>query len=149
MKLFLSLLVLAVSAQASPWSGRLGLDRGSIGGIEVHDFAKEATVTGIEWDVEHINYSGTEVAEAGIYVGKRDVDAHFIVGPSLGTPMGSVATFAKNVHMFVDWPFLTAVEDYGKYVHAYFNIGWDVVAIDKAHAQPDLIGFGGVLKFGN
>lgn len=146
--LLLAALASAAPARASEWSGKLGLDAGSIGGIVVHDFATKATVSGLEWDATHILYNGAEVAEAGAYVGKRDVDAHFLAGPSIGTPAGSLAVLAKNVQQFIDWPFLSTVADYGQYVHAYVNVGWDLTRIQQAHARPDLIGAGGVLKFG-
>lgn len=135
-------------AHASAFSSKLGLNADSFGGIFVHDFQKSATLTGLQWDASHIFYKEKEVAEVGFFGGKRDVDAHLIVGPSFGTPGGSLGSIFNNAKQYVDWPFLDTLQDMGQYVHAYFNIGWDLSKPKSMKATPDLIGLGGVLKFG-
>lgn len=135
-------------AQASPWSGRLGLDASSVGGLIVHDFRTESTVSGIEWDVEHILYANSEIAEAGLNGVYRDTDGHFLAGPSFGVPGTTVGALAADVSLFSNWPILKTIADYGQYIHAYFNIGYDLSRPNALKLRPDLYGLGGVLKFG-
>lgn len=138
------LICLGSNAFASPWTGKLGLDSGSFGGVVSHDFIKTATVSGLEWDTLHIRYNGNEIGEIGVFGGKRDVDSRFLIGPSFGTSGMNVGKAAKFMQNFFDWPILTPLSDAGSYVNAYVNIGID---ISNPRSTP-FCGLGGVLKFG-
>lgn len=144
----IAFLALAASAQASPWSGKLGLDYASFGAIIVHDFKTQSTASGAQWDMLHVLYNGKETAEVGAFVVQRDVDRHPILGPSLGAPGGGIGAIAQNAQGLFDWAFLPVLADYGKYVHTYVNVGWDFSNIRALHVNPDLLGLGGVVKFG-
>ena len=137
-----------VVSQKRNWSGKLGLDAGSFGGLVVHDFRSKGTLAGIQWDMLHILYSGKEVAELGSFVVQRDNDKHLLAGPSFGTAGAGLGTVASNIKNYFDWPILSALEDVGKYVHAYINVGWDLSRPNSMHLKPELVGLGGVVKFG-
>lgn len=150
-KIALTLMALgccAIRTYASDWSLKLGLDAGSFGGLVVHDFMTKASLSGLEWDGEHIQYKGNEAAEIGVFAAERDFDKHFLIGPSFGVPGTDLGVIAQNAETYFDWGWLPSVADYGKYVHAYFNIGWDFSRANLLKARPDLVGLGGVLKFG-
>lgn len=136
-------------ASASDFKGRLGLDSGSIGAILVHDFKSAGTLSGAEWDTLHISFKDKEVAEVGAFVVRRDGDRHILAGPSLGAPGGDLATISDNISEYFDWPVLNILGTYGQYVHGYLNVGWDFSEFNKMRPNPDLIGLGGVLKFGH
>lgn len=143
-------LLLAASAAAADFSVKPGLDARSLGGIVVHDFKTEGTISGLQWDALHILYKGDiEVAELGAFGARRDGDRHILVGPSFGTPGGDLAGVACWLQDHdVDWAWLKVASGYGRYVHAYVNIGWDFSMAAKMKLSPDLVGLGGVLKFG-
>ncbi len=148
MKNIALLLLLTGIANASPWSGKLGLDANSVGGLVVHDFRSQGTLAGVQWDTFHILYKEKETAEIGAFLVSRDKDKHLLAGPSFGAAGAGVGTIATNIKNYFDWQFLTALEDAGKYVHAYINVGWDLSRPREMHWKPELIGLGGVVKFG-
>lgn len=131
-------------ANASLWTGKLGLDASSIGSVVSHDFLKQATVSGFEWDALHIRYNSNEVGELGLFVGSRDTDKKLLLGPSIGTSGMNVGKTAKFLHNFFDWPILGPLEDAGNYVNAYFNFGVNPLRLK----DKPFLGLGGILKFG-
>lgn len=141
------LLLIASTAFSGDFSVKPGLDLASFGGVLVHDFAADATISALNWDGAHFQYKGDDFAEAGLFAGKRDVDNGIIVGPSLGSPgatLGETASFLMDRGL--SWKILPIMKDYGQYAKAYLNLGWDFAHPNQMHGKPSVIGLGVQIK---
>lgn len=149
MKGLLTLLLLWATTPviAADFSVKPGLDLASFGGVVVHDFAANATISALNWDALHLQYKSDDVAEAGLFAGKRDTDNGVIVGPSFGSPS---ATLSETATFLMDrgltWKILPVMKDYGQYAKAYLNLGWDLAHPREMHGRPGVIGLGVQIK---
>lgn len=148
--LILTIMACAVQCHAGNWSTKLGLSPSDIGGIVVHDYITKGTDSGIQWDAIHFKDRGIEQAEGGAFAVQRDTDKHLILGPDIGVPGSTLGDICNLVtDLAPSWTWIDAVQPYAAYLHAYFNFGWDFSRPQIMRLRPDLVGTGGVLKFGN
>ena len=147
---YLALLLLAIApASAGNWSVAPGLSPSDLGAITIHDFKSKGTDAGFQWDALHFKDKGVEEFEGGSFVVQRDTDKHVILGPDLGLPGASLGDVCGLItDLAPTWTWVNAIKPYAALAHAYVNVGWDFSRPSAMHLSPDLIGAGGVLKFG-